>query len=72
MAMPSRTTVTIDGNKFNAYSASFGISTEHEGKGMPLMGTLTCAIDFHVDINDTANMPFSTLKALFNMANMGN
>ncbi|HEX3436606.1 MAG TPA: hypothetical protein VHT24_07535 [Pseudacidobacterium sp.] len=70
MAIPSRTTVTIDGNKFNAYSVSFGITTDHEGKGMPLMGTGFCSIDIHVDANDNINIPFPTLKALFDMANI--
>ncbi len=66
----SRTSVTIDGNKFNAYFVSFGITAEHEGKGMPLMGTGYCSIDIHVDVNDNVNMPFSSLKAIFDMANI--
>jgi hypothetical protein len=70
MASPSGTTVTIDGNKFDAHSVNFGVSTSHEGDGMPMMGTLNCAIEFHIDINDNVNMPFTTLKALFDMANI--
>lgn len=69
MALPAQTTVTVDGNKFLAYSSHFGISTDHEGKGQPTMGTLLCSIDFQADINDTVNMPYSTLQAIFNLAN---
>lgn len=70
MALPSQTTVTVNGNKFNSYSSHFGISTDHEGKGLPIMGTLLCSIDFQIDINDTVNMPFDTLQALFKLANV--
>ena len=70
MAQPTRTTITIDGNRFNAISTSFGISTHHDDTGMPTMGSLLCSIDVHVDINDTINMPFATLQALFQLANI--
>ena len=70
MAIPSRTTVTIDGNKFDAYSTNFGITTQHDGRGIPVMGSLLCSVDFGVDINDNVNMPYDTLQALFQMANI--
>jgi hypothetical protein len=70
MAQPSRTTVTIDGKSFNAITTNFGISTEHDGSGMPLMGSISCAIDVHVDVNDNVNIPFSTLRSLFDLANV--
>lgn len=70
MALPSQTTVSIASKKFNAYSAHFGISTDHEGKGMPTMGSLLCSIDFQVDINDTGNMPYATLQTIFELANI--
>ncbi len=70
IAQPSRTTVTIDGKFFNAITTDFGISTEHDGSGMPLMGTVSCAIDVHVDMNDNVNMPFSTLRSLVELANI--
>ena len=34
------------------------------------MGSLFCTVDFNVDINDDINMPFATLKALFELANI--
>ena len=70
MAQPTRTTVTIDGNSFDAFSVDFGISTESAGSGVPMMGSLACAIDVRVDINDTVNMPFATLRSLYDLANV--
>ena len=57
MAQPSRTTVTIDGDSFQAVRTDFGISTLHDGTGMPMMGSLATAINVQVDINDIVNMP---------------
>lgn len=70
MAQPSVTTVTIDGNKFNAASASFSLATASDNAGMPQMGSLSCGIDVVVDIHDNQNMPFNTLKSLFELANV--
>jgi len=70
MAQPSRTTVTIDGNSFNAISTNFGISTVHDNTGMPMMGAVSCAVDVHVDANDNVNLPFATLRSLFDLANI--
>lgn len=66
---PSNATVSIDGNKFNAMSAHVGIETEHDNMGMPLMGTIRPFISCVIDIHDTTNLPFQTLKTLFEMAN---
>ena len=68
MAQPSNTTVTIDGNKFNALSAHVGISTLHNNNGMPRMGTLQSAIVFVVDMHDNTNMPYATLQKIFTLA----
>lgn len=70
MASPSNTTVTIDGQKFNAMSASISLATASDGSGMPQMGSLSCGIDVVVDIHDNTNMPFSALKKLFELANV--
>jgi hypothetical protein len=69
MAKPLLTTVTIDGDKFNAISAHVGISTAHDHSGMPMMGSLSCSIEVIVDIHDNVNMPFATLHKLFDLAN---
>ena len=68
MAQPSNTTVTIDGNTFNALSAHIGISTLHTHNGMPRMGTLQTAIAFVVDMHDNDNMPYATLQKIFTLA----
>lgn len=70
MAEPSNTTITIDGQKFNAISAHVALSTIHDDAGMPLMGSTRCAIECVVDMHDNVNLPFSTLKSLFNLANV--
>ncbi|QEE27821.1 hypothetical protein FTW19_07315 [Terriglobus albidus] len=70
MAKPSVTTVTIDGNKFNAFAVNVALSTVSEVAGMPMMGSLSCNIQVSVDMHDNTNMPFSTLKTLFDLANV--
>ncbi len=35
-----------------------------------MMGSVACAIDIQVDINDTTNMRFATLRSLFDLANI--
>ena len=68
MAAPSNSTITIDGNKFNAMSAHFSLGTPHDHTGMPHMGQTQVAIAFTVDLHDTVNMPNSVLKQLFELS----
>jgi hypothetical protein len=68
MANPSISSVTIDGEKFNALSTHFSISTSHGNIGMPQMGSLACAMEITVDMHDTDNMPYARLQKLFNLA----
>ena len=70
MPQPSITTVSIDGSKFNALSAGVSLATGIDQAGMPQMGSLSCAIDVVVDIHDNENMPFGTLRKLFDLANV--
>jgi hypothetical protein len=70
MAAPSITTVSIDGQKFNALSASVSFATASDSAGMPQMGSLSCGIDVVVDIHDNQNMPFATIRKLFDLANV--
>jgi hypothetical protein len=65
---PWVTTVTIDGEKFGADSVSVGFSTQTGPAGLPLMGTLHTSIDVVVDLHDDVNMPFATLRKLFDLA----
>ena len=64
----SHTTVTIDGNRFNAISTQIGVSTIHDHSGMPLMGAQAWSIAVTVDIHDTDNITFQTLNALYELS----
>jgi hypothetical protein len=70
MPQPSITTVTIDGEKFLALSAHFSFSTASDQSGLPVMGSLTSAIEVVVDLHDDGNMPFDRVKKLFTLANV--
>ena len=70
MAQPSHTTVTIDGEKFDAVSTGVVFESKKEGSGKPEMGSLTTTIEVIVDFHDDVNMPFGTLKKLFELANV--
>lgn len=67
---PSNATVTIDGNKFNALASHVEISTIHDDRGMPLMGSLRCVISAMVDMHDNENIPFGVLSKLYDLANL--
>ena len=68
MAHPSNASVTIDGENFNAMSAHVGVETQHNDFGLPMMGTLRTVINCLVDIHDNKNLPFATLKKLYDLA----
>ncbi len=70
MAQPSRTTVTVDGTKFDAISASFAMTTPSDASGVPVMGGLSSSVNVVVDLHDTQNLPFGNLKKLFELANV--
>jgi hypothetical protein len=70
MANLARSTVTIDGTKFDAVSCSVAVSTLTDNKGMPEMGSLTTAIRVLADFHDDQNLPNSTLTKLFSLANV--
>lgn len=69
MAQPSNATVSVDGNRFDVFSAHVGLETAHDFSGMPAMGrpvyTFSCSVNMH----DTQNLPFATLKRLYDLAN---
>jgi len=70
MASPYRSTVTIDGTKFNAVSAVVAFQTDKDRAGMPQMGSLHTNIKVWVDFHDDTNLPHSALKKLFDLANV--
>ena len=69
MSQPSNTTITIDGNKFNALAAHVSLATVHDDTGMPMMGSARCAIECTVDMHDNVNLTYFTLQALYELAN---
>ena len=70
MDAPYRSTVTIDGKKFDAVSSSVVFNTLKDKAGMPEMGSLNTTIRVWVDFYDDLNMPNATLKSLFDLANV--
>jgi hypothetical protein len=66
---PSNVSVTVDGNKFNAFSTHIGVETAHDFTGMPAMGRSSYTIDCCVNMHDFVNLPFSTLKRLYDLSN---
>jgi hypothetical protein len=70
MASQFRSTVTIDGSKFDAISTSVSFSTTKDHAGMPEMGSLTTAIRVWVDFHDDTNMSHATLRKLFELSNV--
>lgn len=70
MANPANTTITVDGIKLNAFSTNVGLSSCVDSTGMPSMGSLSCAMEFSADMHDTVNVPFSTVKKYFDLANI--
>ena len=70
MASPRKTSITVDGSKFDALATHMGVHTAHDHSGMPLMGSLVCSISCVVDANDDVNVPFATLQKLWELANL--
>ena len=66
---PSNSTAVVDGNRFNVLSPHVGVETAHDFSGMPALGrpmyTFSCA----VDLSGTINLPFDTLKRLYDLSN---
>jgi hypothetical protein len=70
MPSPYRSTVTIDGTKFNAVSTVVAFQTDKDRAGMPQMGSLNTNIRVWVDFHDDTNLPHSALKKLFDLSNV--
>jgi hypothetical protein len=66
----ARVKVTFGGQSFLVMDAEFIINTNYDQAGMPVMGTISTSVAFCVDLHDTNNFSFSTLKALFDLANV--
>ncbi len=70
MAAPYRSTVTVDGTKFDAISTQVIFNTMKDRAGMPEMGSLTTTIRVWIDFHDDTNLPHSALKKLFDLSNV--
>ncbi len=69
-AAPYRSTVTIDGTKFDAVSTTVRFHSEKDRAGMPQMGSLTTSIRVIADFHDDKNLPFSAIKKFFELSNV--
>jgi len=65
-----RVSITIDGNKFKAIQAIFGVSTQKDQNGKPLKESLSTRVRVWADISDQQNVAFSHLKSFFDLANV--
>lgn len=68
--MPGRVSVTIDGTKFSAVEAAFTMGTQRDPAGMPVLQTLNTVVFLRVNLNDTQDIPYGTLKKLFELGNV--
>jgi len=62
--------VTIDGTKFNAVTTSVKFNTEKDRSGVAKMGSLSTKIRVWADLHDDTNLPFSSLKKFYDLANV--
>ena len=62
MANPYRSTVTIDGTKFDAVSSQVVFTTAKDRAGMPEMGSLKTKIKVWADFHDDKNLPHAAVK----------
>ena len=70
MANPYRSTVTIDGTKFDAVSSQVVFTTAKDRAGMPEMGSLKTKIKVWADFHDDKNLPHAAVKKFFELANV--
>jgi len=70
MPAPYRSTITVDGTKFDALSTQVVFNTQKDRAGMPEMGSLQTSIRVWVDFHDDTNLPHSVLKKLFDLSNV--
>ena len=68
--MPGRVSVTVDGTKFNAIEAIYSMATQKDAAGMPVLQTLATGVHVRVDLNDDKNIPFGTIKKMFDLGNV--
>ncbi|MFZ0964834.1 MAG: hypothetical protein WAO35_28590 [Terriglobia bacterium] len=65
-----RSSVTVDGTKFDAIWTSVKFSTQRDRGGIPEMGSIQTSIRVCVNLDDDTNFPHAALKKLFGLANV--
>jgi hypothetical protein len=70
MAGPYNSTVTFDGNVFDAVEIAVMLATTTDRNGMPTMGSFQAKVRLVLDPSDQQNMPFSVVQKLFGYANV--
>lgn len=65
---PAVTTVQFDDLTFLAFATEFSVFTPTDGTGLPMIGRNEFAIQVSVDMHDTENISFDTVKKLFEHA----
>ena len=66
----NRATLTFDGEKIDVVEAIFAMHTAADPSGMPMMQTLNTTVQCRIDLHDTQNVKFQTLKKLFDLSNV--
>jgi hypothetical protein len=66
----NRATLTFDGEKIDVVEAVFAMHTAADPSGMPMMQTLNTTVQCRIDLHDTQNAKFQTLKKLFDLSNV--
>jgi len=70
VANPYNSTVTFDGNSFDAVEIGVMMATTPDRNGMPTMGSFSTKVRIVLDPSDQQNMPFSLVQKLFGYANV--
>lgn len=70
--MPRNVTVSIDGQKMMAESVQVVMNTKSDLAGVPKMGSTGVSIRAIIDFHDEANVGFSKLNSLFDLAYIPN
>jgi hypothetical protein len=68
--MPYRVNLSYDGTAVSVVEANFIMNTQKDPAGMPVMQTLTTAVQVRIDLHDDQNIPFQTIKKFFDLSNV--
>jgi hypothetical protein len=66
----SKVGVKIGGVAFQSDNVSLSLNTHRDSTGLPILQNLQTTVTLQVDMYDRQNLPFDTLKTLFEMAKL--